>query len=232
LLRLENVSTYYGKFEAIKGISLDVQEREMVALIGANGAGKSTILRTICGLEKPKKGRILLGEQEITFLETIERVRKGIVYCPEGRKLFHDMTVMENLEMGAYTSSRGIEKNLCQVFELFPILSRRRGQRAAFLSGGEQQMLAIGRTLMSGPSVILFDEPSTGLAPILVLELMKVIRLLNEQGKTILLVEQNVPFALEISKKGYIVENGRIVLEGKVSVLRDNKKVKEAYLGG
>jgi branched-chain amino acid transport system ATP-binding protein len=232
LLRLENVSTYYGKFEAIKGISLDVQQREMVTLIGANGAGKSTILRTICGLEKPKKGKILLENQEITFLETVDCVRRGIVYCPEGRKLFRDMTVMENLEMGAYTSPQGIEENLDRVFELFPVLSQRRGQRAGSLSGGEQQMLAIGRTLMSGPRVILFDEPSTGLAPILVLELMKVIKLLNEQGKTILLVEQNVPFALEISRRGYIIENGRIVLEGEVSALKDNKEVKEAYLGG
>lgn len=232
MLRLEDVSTYYGKFEAIKGISLDVQQREMVTLIGANGAGKSTILRTICGLEKPKKGKILLEGEEITFLETVDRVRRGIVYCPEGRKLFYDMTVMENLEMGAYTCSQGIEESLRQVFDLFPVLSQRRGQRAGSLSGGEQQMLAIGRTLMSGPRVILFDEPSTGLAPILVLELMKVIKLLNEQGKTILLVEQNVPFALEISRRGYIIENGRIVLEGEVSALKDNREVKEAYLGG
>jgi branched-chain amino acid transport system ATP-binding protein len=232
LLRLEGVSTCYGKFEAIKGISLNVERREMVTLVGANGAGKSTTLRTICGLEKPKKGRILLEGEEITFMETVDRVRRGVVYCPEGRKLFHDMTVMENLEMGAYTCSQGIEGNLRQVFDLFPVLNQRRGQRAGSLSGGEQQMVAIGRTLMSGPQLILFDEPSTGLAPILVLELMKVIKLLNEQGKTILLVEQNVPFALEISKRGYIIENGRIVLEGDVSALKDNREVKEAYLGG
>lgn len=232
MLRLENVSTYYGKFEAIKAICLEVRREERVTLIGANGAGKTTTLRTICGLERPKKGKIFLEDEEITFLETVDRVRRGVVYCPEGRKLFHDMTVMENLEMGAYTCLSRMKENLCWVFELFPMLSQRRGQRAGSLSGGEQQMLAIGRTLMSGPKVILFDEPSTGLAPILVLELMRVVKVLNEQGKTILLVEQNVPFALEISMRGYIMENGRIVLEGEVSALKDNKKVKEAYLGG
>jgi branched-chain amino acid transport system ATP-binding protein len=232
LLRLEGVSTYYGKFEAIKEISLNVEQREMVTLIGANGAGKSTILRTICGLEKPKKGKIFLETEEITFLDTVDRVRRGIVYCPEGRKLFHDMTVLENLELGAYTAPHAFEENLRGVFDLFPVLGKRRGQRAGSLSGGEQQMLAIGRTLMSGPQVILFDEPSTGLSPILVLELMNVIKLLNERGKTILLVEQNVPFALEISRRGYIIENGRIVLEGEVSALKDNKEVREAYLGG
>ncbi len=233
LLELEGVSTFYGKFEAIRGISFDVKEGEMVTLIGANGAGKTTILRTICGLIKPGKGKILYGEQEITLWGTVHRVKRGIAYCPEERKLFNDMTVMENLEMGAYTCSQSIEKHLRQVFELFPALKERKAQRAGSLSGGEQQMVAIGRTLMSGPRLILFDEPSTGLAPILVLELLKVIKLLNDQqGKTILLVEQNVSFALEISQRGYIVENGRIVMEGEVSELKNNEGVKEAFLGG
>jgi len=232
LLRLDHVSTYYGKFEAVKGVSLYLQKGELVTLIGANGAGKTTILRTICGLTKPKKGKIFFENQDITFSETVDRVKKGIVYCPEGRKLFHDMTVIENLEMGAYTCYQGIEESLRKVFELFPALDPRKNQKAGSLSGGEQQMLAIGRTLMSAPQLILFDEPSTGLAPILVLELMNVIKLLNQQGRTVLLVEQNVPFALEVSQRGYIIENGRIVLKGEASELKNNKEVKEAYLGG
>jgi len=233
LLKLEGVSTFYGKFEAIQGISFSVEKGEMVTLIGANGAGKTTILRTICGLIKPKKGRIWYGEQEITLWGTVHRVKRGIAYCPEERKLFDDMTVIENLEMGAYTCTQSIERHLSQVFELFPVLKGRKSQTVGSLSGGEQQMVAIGRTLMSGPQLILFDEPSTGLAPILVLELLKVIKLLNDQqGKTILLVEQNVSFALEISQRGYIVENGQIVMEGEVSELKNNEGVKEAFLGG
>ena len=232
MLRLESISTYYGKFEAIKGISLSVERGEMSALIGANGAGKTTTLKTICGIIKPKKGRIFFENQDITFSETVDRVKGGIAYCPEGRKLFHDMTVMENLEMGAYTRPQGFKENLRTVFDLFSVLDQRRAQRAGSLSGGEQQMLAIGRTLMSGPQLILFDEPSTGLAPILVLELMKVIKFLNQKGRTILLVEQNVAFALEIVQKGYIIENGRIVLGGDSSELKNNDEVRKAYLGG
>lgn len=232
MLKVDSISTYYRKFEAIKGISFSLDRREMIALIGANGAGKSTTLRTIAGLNKPKRGRIYFENEDITFLETVDRVRKGISYCPEGRKLFADMTVMENLEMGAYTCGKDAGRNLRMVFELFSILSRRGTQKAGSLSGGEQQMLAIGRTLMSSPKLILFDEPSTGLAPILIAELMNIIKRLNDQGRTIILVEQNVAFALEISQRGYILENGRMVLEGDASALKVNNEVKEAYLGG
>jgi len=232
LLRIDNVSTYYGKFEAVKEISLYVEKGELVTLIGANGAGKTTIMRSICGLNKPKKGKILFEDQDITFTDPVARVKMGIIYCPEGRKLFPDMTVIENLEMGAYTCESAFKKNLRGVFELFPILGERKGQKTGSLSGGEQQMLAIGRSLMSEPKLALFDEPSTGLAPILVMELMKSIKFLSEQGRTILLVEQNVAFAFEVSHRGYIIETGKIVLEGRILELRENKQVKEAYLGG
>lgn len=232
MLRVDNISTYYGKFEAVKEISLYVEKGQLATLVGANGAGKTTIMRTICGLNKPKKGRILFEDQDITFTGPVARVKMGIIYCPEGRKLFPDMTVMENLEMGAYTCESTLKKNLKEVFELFPILSERKGQKAGSLSGGEQQMLAIGRSLMSDPKLALFDEPSTGLAPMMVTELMNSIKFLSEQGRTILLVEQNVAFAFEVSYRGYIIETGRIVLEGKILDLRGNKQVKEAYLGG
>jgi branched-chain amino acid transport system ATP-binding protein len=232
LLRIDNISTYYGKFEAIKEISLYVEKGELVTLIGANGAGKTTIMRTICGLNKPKKGKILFENQDITFADPVARVKMGIIYCPEGRKLFPDMTVMENLEMGAYTCESAFNKNLREVFELFPILDERKDQKVGSLSGGEQQMLAIGRSLMSEPKLALFDEPSTGLAPILVTELMNSIKFLSEQGRTILLVEQNVAFAFEVSHRGYIIETGKIVLEGGILELRENRQVKEAYLGG
>jgi branched-chain amino acid transport system ATP-binding protein len=232
LLRLEGISTYYGKFEAIKEISLSVKKGELLALIGANGAGKTTTLKTICGITKPKKGKIFFEGHDITFSETVDRVKKGIAYCPEGRKLFPDMTVIDNLEMGAYTCPQGFADNLRMVFDLFPVLNCRKTQSAGSLSGGEQQMVTIGRTLMSDPQLILFDEPSTGLAPILVSELMKVIKLLNQKGRTILLVEQNVAFALEVAQKGYIIENGCIVLEGDAFALKDNEEVKKAYLGG
>lgn len=232
MLKVDSISTYYKKFEAIKGISFSLAEREIVALIGANGAGKSTTLRTIAGLNKPTEGRIYFENEDITFSETVDRVKKGISYCPEGRKLFPDMTVMENLEMGAYACGKDARRNLKTVFELFSLLSHRATQRAGSLSGGEQQMLAIGRTLMASPKLILFDEPSTGLAPILVAELMNIIKRLNNQGRTIILVEQNVAFALEISQRGYILENGRMVLEGDASALKVNNEVKEAYLGG
>ncbi|MFH1351437.1 MAG: ABC transporter ATP-binding protein [Pseudomonadota bacterium] len=232
MLTLERISTYYGKFRAIAEISLFVEESEMVALVGANGAGKTTVLRSVSGLERPKEGRLLFKDRDITTTNMVERVKMGIVYCPEGRKLFSDMTVLENLEMGAYLRGEDLKKNLKRVIDLFPALEGRRGQRAESLSGGEQQMLAIGRTLMSSPQLILFDEPSVGLAPFLVKKLGGVVERLNKEGRTILLVEQNVSFALGISRRGYIIENGRIVLEGDVSRLKDNEEVRKAYLGG
>jgi branched-chain amino acid transport system ATP-binding protein len=231
VLRLEGVSTFYRNFEAIREISLQVEQGEIATLVGANGAGKTTLMRTICGLNRAKKGRITYGKKEITAWSTIRRVKEGIVYCPEGRKLFHEMTVLENLEMGAYLCRAQVKENLTRVFDLFPRLRERKAQTAASLSGGEQQMVAIGRTLMASPKLILFDEPSTGLAPMVVNELMNVIKRLNERGMTILLVEQNVNFALDICQKGYILENGRIVLEGDVAALKGNEKVKESYLG-
>ncbi len=232
MLSLEGVSTFYRNFEAIKEISIQVQEGEIVVLVGANGAGKTTLMRTICGLNRPRKGRIVYGEKDITAWSTIKRVKEGIAYCPEGRKLFHEMTVLENLEMGCYLCRHQLKQNLSRVFDLFPRLRERRSQMTASLSGGEQQMVAIGRTLMAGPKLILFDEPTTGLAPIVVNELMGVIVRLNESGITVLLVEQNTQFALEICRKGYILENGRVVLEGEASELKDNERVKQSYLGG
>jgi len=232
LLTLENLSAFYGKFEAIKGISMSIEQGELVAVIGANGAGKTTLMRTICGLHRPKKGTIVFSRKDITKLGAVERVKAGIVYCPEGRKLFPEMKVSENLEMGAYTCADDFEKNIDQVLSLFPVLKDRKNQLAGSLSGGEQQMLAIGRSLMGNPKLILFDEPSTGLAPLIAAELMQVIKQLNDEGKTVVLVEQNVHLALEISQRGYIIENGKIVLEGAADALKENDDVKRAYLGG
>ena len=232
MLALENVTSAYGKFSAIKDISLEVEEGELVSIIGANGAGKTTLLRTVCGLHKARQGRILFENREISRFPAVQRVQAGILYCPEGRKLFSEMTVLENLEMGAYTCRKDQEHNLVAVFSLFPVLKERAFQQAGSLSGGEQQMLAVGRTLMGNPRLILFDEPSTGLAPIIAEELMDVIKQLNDGGKTILLVEQNVHYALDICNRGYIIENGHIVLQGNAAELQNNEDVKRAYLGG
>ena len=232
MLTLENLYTFYGNFEAIKGISMSVEQGELVAIIGANGAGKTTLMRTICGLHKPKIGSIIFRDTDITNLGPVERVKKGIVYCPEGRKLFPEMKVSENLEMGAYTCIDDLEENFGKVFSLFPVLKDRKNQLAGSLSGGEQQMLAIGRSLMGNPKLVLFDEPSTGLAPLIAEELMQVIKQLNIEGKTVILVEQNVHLALEISQRGYIIENGKIILEGDAHALKENEEVKRAYLGG
>lgn len=232
MLTLENLSTFYGNFEAIKGISMSVDQGELVAVIGANGAGKTTLMRTICGLNKPKSGSIIFRDTDITNLGPVERVREGIVYCPEGRKLFPEMKVSDNLEMGAYTCIDDLEENFDKVLSLFPVLKNRKNQLAGSLSGGEQQMLAIGRSLMGNPKLILFDEPSTGLAPLIAEELMQVIKQLNIDGKTIVLVEQNVHLALEISRRGYIIENGKIILEGDAHNLKEDEEVKRAYLGG
>lgn len=232
MLRLDNLSTYYGKFEAVKSVSLEVRTGQLVGIIGANGAGKTTLMRTVCGLERQKKGRVLFQDEDVSSLSPVERVKQGIVYCPEGRKLFPFMTVRENLEMGAYTCPDDLEDNLDRVLTLFPVLGERGSELAGSLSGGQQQMLAIGRTLMSTPRLVLFDEPSTGLAPLIAEQLMEVIKGLNEEGMTVLLVEQNVHLALEVAQWGFILENGRIVLSGPAEELKDNQEVKESYLGG
>jgi len=204
-----------------------------VTLIGANGAGKTTILRTICGLTKPKKGKIFFENQDITFSETVDRVKKGIVYCPEGRKLFHDMTVIENLEMGAFHRSdkAGIQRDMERVFGFFPRLKERQNQQGGTLSGGEQQMLAIGRALMSRPSILLLDEPSMGLSPVLVETIFQIIQDIHAQGTTILLVEQNALMALQVASRGYVLQTGRIVLHDSTENLSENEMVRKAYLG-
>jgi branched-chain amino acid transport system ATP-binding protein len=234
LLELNNVHTYYGNIHALKGISLSVDEGEVVTLIGANGAGKTTTLNTICGLLKPRQGGIYLEGEPLHELPPHQIVMKGLSQAPEGRRVFGRLTTMENLEMGAYarTDKAGIAEDLERVFTLFPALRERRKQVAGTLSGGEQQMLCIGRALMSRPKIFLLDEPSMGLAPILVEAIFETIQNINHQGTTILLVEQNAAMALSIGHRGYVLETGRIVLEGTTTELRENPEVKAAYLGG
>ncbi|MDQ7843428.1 MAG: ABC transporter ATP-binding protein [Armatimonadota bacterium] len=232
MLELQGVATYYGKIPALREISLQVGRGEIVALIGANGAGKTTTLRTISGLLHPRAGRIVFKGQDITRWPPDRIVRGGIAHCPEGRQIFAEMTVQENLEMGAYTRGGGIAPALARVFALFPVLQERRGQRAGSLSGGEQQMLAIGRALMSAPELVLFDEPSLGLAPVLVREVARSIRELNRAGTTVLLVEQNAQLAFTVAHRGYVLENGRIALEGAIAALAGDERVRRAYLGG
>jgi branched-chain amino acid transport system ATP-binding protein len=232
MLELEKVSTYYGKIIALHEISLHVRAGEIVAILGANGAGKTTTLRTISGLLRPRGGRIKFKGRDIGRWTPDRIVRLGLGHCPEGRQLFPEMSVYENLEVGAYTRVDDLRPDLERIFELFPFLRERRDQRAGSLSGGEQQMLAIGRTLMSNPELILFDEPSLGLAPLLVQEVTRSIRTLNAAQKTVLLVEQDVQVAFTIAQRGYVLENGRIVLEGSMSELARSDRVKRAYLGG
>ncbi|HID35015.1 MAG TPA: ABC transporter ATP-binding protein [Anaerolineae bacterium] len=234
LLRLDNVHTYYGNIHALKGISITVDEGEIVTLIGANGAGKSTTLKTISGLLYPRQGKVYLEDKDLTKFSAHEIVKMGVVHVPEGRRVFSRLTVMENLEMGAFTRSdkAGIQKDLKRVFDLFPRLEERQNQVAGTLSGGEQQMLAMGRALMSSPHILLLDEPSMGLAPVLVDLIFDTIVELNKQGMTILLVEQNALLALEVAHRGYVLETGRIVLEGDAKKLKTDPQVKEAYLGG
>ena len=233
LLSLRDVRAGYGPIEVLKGISLDVRLGEIVALIGANGAGKSTTLNTICGIVPARAGKITLGRKDITRTPTTEIVRRGLVQVPEGRKLFPEMTVKENLEMGAFLRKdpEGIEKDINHCFDLFPILKDRQEQMAGSLSGGEQQMCAIARSLMARPDLLLLDEPSLGLAPMLVRQIFDVIRKLNEEGTTILLVEQNAMMALKSASRGYVMETGSITLADTASALLNDKKVKQAYLG-
>jgi branched-chain amino acid transport system ATP-binding protein len=234
MLEVNDVHAYYGNIHALKGISLTVEEGEIVTLIGANGAGKSTTLNTICGLLHPQSGTIQLEGQEIHGLPPHTVVARGVSQAPEGRRIFGRLTVQENLEMGAFlrNDAEGIRQDMQRVFDLFPRLEERRRQLGGTLSGGEQQMLAIGRALMAHPRVLLLDEPSMGLAPLLVEDIFRVIRQLNEEGTTILLVEQNALMALSVASRGYVLETGQVVLAGTVDELRENPQVQEAYLGG
>jgi branched-chain amino acid transport system ATP-binding protein len=234
MLEVNDVHAYYGNIHALKGISLTVEEGEIVTLIGANGAGKSTTLNTICGLLHPQSGTIKLEGEDIHGLPPHDVVGRGVSQAPEGRRIFGRLTVQENLEMGAFLrdDAEGIRQDTRRVFDLFPRLEERRRQLGGTLSGGEQQMLAIGRALMAHPRVLLLDEPSMGLAPLLVEDIFRVIRQLNEEGTTILLVEQNALMALSVASRGYVLETGSVVLAGTAEELRENPQVQEAYLGG
>ena len=233
LLEIENMHSYYGHIHALRGISLTVEEGEVVTLIGSNGAGKTTTLRSIHGILPPREGKIVFNGEEIQGTPAHELIGKGIAQSPEGRRIFFRMTVLENLEMGAYHRNDGseIREDMERVFELFPRLKERTKQEAGTMSGGEQQMLAIGRALMSSPKLLLLDEPSMGLAPVLVERIFEVIREINKQGTTILLVEQNANVALEIATRGYVLETGTIVNFASAAELREDPAVREAYLG-
>jgi len=233
LLELINVHTYYGNIHALKGVSLRVDDGEIVTLIGSNGAGKTTTLRTISGLLSPREGKITLAGKDIQGLPAHEIVALGVGHSPEGRRVFRKMSVRENLEMGAYLRKAGpeVSSDLERVLDLFPRLRERFEQKAGTMSGGEQQMLAIGRALMTKPRVLLLDEPSMGLAPILVEQIFEIIREINKAGTTVLLVEQNAMMALAVADRGYIVQTGEITLEDSAAKLAKNPKVREAYLG-
>ncbi len=234
LLELQNVHTYYGNIHALKGITLAVNEGEIVTLIGSNGAGKSTTLRTISGLLSPRQGQVMLENKRIDHTPSHEIVRLGIAQSPEGRRIFPRLSVLENLELGAYihnTKDDAYRADLDRVLTLFPRLRERVSQKGGTLSGGEQQMLAIGRALMTRPRVLLLDEPSMGLAPVLVEQIFRIIKEINEQGTTVLLVEQNALMALDIAHRGYVLQSGRIVLQDTARNLRENETVQKAYLG-
>ena len=234
LLSVRDVNTFYGGIHALRGISLEVEQGEIVALIGGNGAGKSTTLNTISGLVRPRSGQVLLNGEELGRFPAHEIMAKGVVQVPEGRRIFARLTVLENLKMGAYTRSdkAELQADFERVFTLFPRLRERTSQPGGTLSGGEQQMLAIGRALMSHPKLLLLDEPSMGLAPILVEQIFDVIRDIHAQGGTVLIVEQNALMALGVAHRGYILQTGRIVLEDTAANLRQNPEVQKAYLGG
>jgi len=234
MLEISNLNVHFGVIHALKGISLKVEEGEIVTLIGANGAGKTTTLRTISGLKKPTGGTIFFNGNDITAASAQDRVRMGISLAPEGRRIFSTLTVLENLELGAYLrrDSTEIKKDISMVYERFPILKDRRKQAAGTLSGGEQQMLAIGRALMSKPRLLCLDEPSMGLAPLLVQEIFDIIRDINQKGTTILLVEQNASMALQVANRAYVMETGTITLSGTGTELMRSEDIKKAYLGG
>ena len=233
ILKVTDIDVFYGPIHAIKGVSFDVKQGEIVTLIGANGAGKSTILKTVSGLIRAKSGAIEFINKEIGSLAPHKIVERGLAQVPEGRRIFLQMSVEENLEMGAFTQPKnGIKDGVERVFEQFPRLKERRRQVAGTLSGGEQQMLAMGRALMSKPTLLMVDEPSMGLAPILVEQIFDIIKSLNSDGTTILLVEQNAKMALSIADRGYVLETGRITLSGTGEELSQSEDVKKAYLGG
>ena len=233
MLEIKDIEVYYGMIQAIKGISFEVNEGEVIALIGANGAGKTTTLHTITGLLSPKKGSVIFEGKDITKVPAHKIVSLGIAHVPEGRRVFAELTVYENLKMGAYTrkDKDEIEKTLEMVYKRFPRLEERKNQLAGTLSGGEQQMLAMGRALMSHPKIIVMDEPSMGLSPILVNEIFDIIQEVSKGGTTVLLVEQNAKKALSIADRAYVLETGRIVLEGDAKVLLNDDSIKKAYLG-
>ncbi|WJE46179.1 ABC transporter ATP-binding protein [Peribacillus frigoritolerans] len=234
MLKIEDINVYYGNIQALKGVSMEINEGEIVTLIGANGAGKSTLLKTISGLLKPKQGKVLFEGDSIGGKAAQAIVKLGISHVPEGRRVFANMTVAENLELGAYLRKNkdGIHKDMEKVYELFPRLLERIKQQAGTLSGGEQQMLAMGRALMAKPRLLLLDEPSMGLAPLLVKQIFNIIQEISESGTTILLVEQNANLALSIADRAYVVETGRIVLSGNAEELTSSEEIKMAYLGG
>ena len=234
LLQVKNLHTYYGNIKALRGVSFEVEEKEILSFIGANGAGKSTLMNTLAGTLKPNQGEIIFQGEDITKLSPRDRVNKGFILCPEGRQIFPKFTVEENLLMGAYTvkDKNLIAENYAKVFELFPQIKDRQKQLAGTLSGGEQQMLAISRSLMSNPHILMLDEPSLGLSPILVEQIFNLIQEINRQGTTILLVEQNAMAALEISDRAYVLETGEISLSGTGKELLENEMVIKSYLGG
>ncbi len=233
MLKVENLQVYYGVINAIKGVSFEVNEGEVIALIGANGAGKTTILHTITGLVSPKSGNIYFEGKDITKIPAHKIVYMGMAHVPEGRRIFQELSVVENLKLGAFilNDKEQINKNLQYVYEHFPRLKERERQIAGTLSGGEQQMLAMGRALMSNPKIILMDEPSMGLSPLLVSEIFEIIKEVSKDGKTVLLVEQNAKKALSIADRAYVLETGNITLSGDAKELMNNDKIKKAYLG-
>ncbi len=233
MLRVENLEVAYGKIQALWGVSFEVRDGEIVALVGANGAGKTTTIKTLSALLRPKAGTIMLDDRRLDRCTPAGVVELGVIQVPEGRKLFPQMTVRENLLLGGYTPAARAQRpeRIERVFEIFPALRDRQDQIAGTLSGGEQQMAAIGRGLMAGPKILMLDEPSLGLAPIMVEEMFRVVREINERGVTVLLVEQNIENALELAHRGYVLESGRVVLEGTGKELLANERVHEAYLG-
>ena len=234
MLEVRHIHTRYGGVDCLKGVSFKVSQGQIVALLGANGAGKTTSLKTISGLVRPISGEIIFREKSIASFSPEKIVEAGVAHAPEGRKIFQKLNVLENLELGAFIrrDTAGIRRDLEEIFEIFPVLKQRLRQKAGTLSGGEQQMLAIGRALMSRPALLLLDEPSLGLAPLVVSIIFKMIQKINRQGTTILLVEQNARMALKIAHHAYVLETGQVVMEGKASDLEDNPVVQKAYLGG